>query len=89
MKFSLLKNKKGQSLVEYMVIVALMGVASIGIVRVLNQTVRAKFTEMTYALRGEKRSIRKARVDTPYHKVKDLSNFLHGVSNKESHSNEF
>ena len=40
-------NQRGQGLVEYLIIVALMAVATIGIVRVLGQTVSAKFASAT------------------------------------------
>ena len=55
MKF--LKNKKGQGLVEYMVIVALMAVATMGIMRVLSKTTSGKLAQITQSIQGGKASI--------------------------------
>ncbi len=79
------RNQMGQTLVEYLILVALMAVASIGIVRSLNQTVNAKFATITYALQGSKK--RKAPVDSveeEHFKKKDLSNFMNGASRQKS-----
>ena len=79
----LLKNQRGQALIEYLILVALMAVAAIGIVRSLNQTVNAKFATITYALQGSKK--RKATVDTveeAHFKKRDLSNFMNGASSQ-------
>ena len=53
MGFFFFKNNKGQSLVEYMVIVALMAVATMGIMRVLSQTTSGKLATITQSLQGE------------------------------------
>ena len=77
-------NQKGQTLVEYLILVALMSVAAIGIVRSLNQTVNAKFATITYALQGSKK--RKAPVDTvkeEYFRKKDLSDFMNGAASQK------
>lgn len=72
-------NQKGQGLIEYLIIVALMAVATIGIVRVLGQTVTAKFASATYALQGTKKSVRVETIDEGLHKKKDLSDFMNGA----------
>jgi pilus assembly protein Flp/PilA len=72
-------NQKGQGLIEYLIIVALMAVATIGIVRVLGQTVSAKFATATYALQGTRKAVRVESVDDSLHKKKDLGNFMNGA----------
>lgn len=72
-------NNKGQGLIEYLIIVALMAVATIGIVRVLGQTVSAKFATATYALQGTKKAVRVESIDDSLHKKKDLGNFMNGA----------
>jgi pilus assembly protein Flp/PilA len=72
-------NEKGQGLIEYLIIVALMAVATIGIVRVLGQTVSAKFATATYALQGTRKSVHVESVDESLHKKKDLGNFMNGA----------
>ncbi|MES2964886.1 MAG: hypothetical protein V4760_13425 [Bdellovibrionota bacterium] len=74
-----IKNQRGQGLVEYLIIVALMGVATIAIVRVMGQTVSSRFATITYALQGVKRSARAEQVEDGHYKKKDLGNFFDGV----------
>ena len=76
-----LRNKRGQALIEYLILVALMAVAAISIIRSLNQTVNAKFATITYALQGSKN--RKAPVDSvgkEQFSKKDLGTFMNGAS---------
>jgi Flp pilus assembly pilin Flp len=42
---SYLKNKKGQGLVEYILIVVLMGILAIGVLKTLGKTTRNGFTQ--------------------------------------------
>ncbi len=75
------KNENGQGLIEYLLLVALMGVATIAIVRTLNQTVSAKFAQVTYAIQGgSKKRIKVAPVQESHTKKKDMSDFFNGVA---------
>ena len=76
----LLKNKKGQGLIEYLILVALIAVATIAIVRVMGQTVSARFATVTYALQGKKKDVTMSSIDSTYHAKKDLGDFISGVS---------
>lgn len=78
--FIALSNERGQGLVEYLIIVALVAVATIGIVRVLGQAVGAKFNTITYALQGQKKSFQIDNMTQEQLKKKDLGNFMNGVS---------
>lgn len=77
-----LRNQRGQGLIEYLVIVALMGVATIAIVRVMGQTVTSRFASVTYALQGKRKQVTPEKVEESYHKKKDLSDFFDGVGSK-------
>ncbi len=77
------RDQGGQGLIEYLVIVALMAVATIGIVRALSQTVSAKFASATYALQGSRKSAKADSVDESLYKKKDLSNFINGAGKGE------
>ncbi len=77
--FRVVKNKRGQGLIEYLVIVALMAVATIGIVRVMGQTVSAKFASVTYALQGKKKAVKTDDVGESLYRKKDLGNFFNGA----------
>ena len=79
MKTSITRNERGQGLIEYLIIVALMAIATIAVIRVMGQSVSAKFASVTYALQGEKKSI-KPRIDESHYKKKDLGNFFDGVA---------
>ena len=83
----LFKNPRGQALIEYLILVALMAIAAIGIVRTLNQTVNAKFATITYALQGNKK--RRAPTETVREELfqkRDLSDFMNGASGKKKAS---
>lgn len=69
-------NQRGQGLIEYLIIVALMGVATIGIVRALGQTVSAKFASTALALQGSQRKASVESIDSSLYEKKDLSNFV-------------
>lgn len=73
------KNQRGQGLIEYLIIVALMGVATIAIVRVMGQTVSSRFATITNALQGKRDVAPPEAVDESDYKKKDLGNFFDGV----------
>jgi len=50
-------NKKGQALTEYIILVALVAVASLGVVEVLNSTITHKLAVITAKLQGKKANI--------------------------------
>lgn len=81
--FQIVKNQRGQGLIEYLVIVALMAVATIGVVRVMGQTVSAKFASVTYALQGKKKSVKAEDVEESLYRKKDLGNFFNGAGRGE------
>lgn len=49
----LLRNKKGQGMAEYIILLALVAIAAIGITELLGQTVRTKLAEITVGLQGK------------------------------------
>ena len=79
-----MKNQKGQGLTEYLILVAILAVASIGIVRVFGQTITSQFTNITYAVQGNAREVRPTsiRVDRSLHSKKDLSNFFESATSR-------
>jgi pilus assembly protein Flp/PilA len=87
----MLKKNSGQGLIEYLIIVALMAVATIGVVRIMGQTVSAKFATITYALQGKSKSVKAESVDASSYKKKDLGDFFKGSGGKNSNndSNDF
>ncbi len=77
------KNKKtGQGLIEYLILVALMGVASIGVIRVLNQTIKSRFASAVYALQGKPKKVKTESLREQDYKKSDLSDFMNGAASK-------
>ena len=76
-------NKKGQGLIEYLIIIAIMAVASIGILRTLNQTVKAKFANSIYALQGKRQKASTESVRKTDYKKTDFSNFMTGAASND------
>lgn len=83
MKGRSLKNQKGQGLVEYLILIALMGVATIGVIRVLNQTIKARFASAVYALQGQSKKVKTDSLKAGDYKKSDLSDFMNGAASKD------
>ncbi len=75
-----LRNQRGQGLVEYLVIVALMGVATIAIVRTMGSVVSSRFASVAAALQGDKvKGTSKVQIDQSSYKKRDMGDFFNGV----------
>ena len=82
-----LKNQNGQGLIEYMVIVALMAIATMGIMRVLSQTTSGKLARITQSLQGGKANIQVEfeKIDKSDIRKKDMADFIQGSrSNRDN-----
>lgn len=79
-----LNNSRGQGLVEYLILVALLAVASIGITRVLGQQIKRKYAEITWAISGETKTLRAAEIPTYHYQKSDLKNFMKGAAKPRS-----
>jgi len=75
-------NERGQGLIEYLVIVALMGVATIAIVRVMGQTVSQRFATITSTLQGKSKTYNDAEITASSLKKHDLGDFFEGSADK-------
>lgn len=74
-----IRNQKGQTLIEYLIIVALVGVGSIGLMRVVSQGINDRFASVVGALGGTVESKATVRVSSNMLKKKDLKNFAHNT----------
>ena len=70
-------------MIEYLILIALMGVATIGIIRTLNQTVKARFANAIYALQGKNQKAKTHAVKKQEYQRSDLSNFMSGAASSE------
>ncbi|MDE0091720.1 MAG: hypothetical protein OXN83_00350 [Oligoflexia bacterium] len=76
-------GQRGQGLVEYLILVALMGVATIGIMRTLNQTVKSRFANAIYALQGRNQKAKTHSMKKEEYQRSDLSNFMSGSASTD------
>jgi pilus assembly protein Flp/PilA len=78
-----LKNQKGQGLLEYIILIALVGVASMGMIRLLQHSIKANFANVVFALQDDTR--RKASADKVSEedlRKSDFGDFMNGASSK-------
>lgn len=78
----MLKNNRGQGLIEYLIIVSFIAVACISIMRVLGHTVNAQFASITKGLQGESGKVKTEKVEERHYKKRDFSDFMNGVANR-------
>ena len=80
----MLNNQKGQGLIEYVILVALIAVATIGTVRVLQKSVKVNLANIVHALQGDgKRKETHERIDDADLKKTDFSDFMNGASSSK------
>ncbi len=73
-----MKHKSGQGMVEYIILVAIVAIASLGIVKVLGQTVTTKLAKITLSLQGKSdraHSIEDPQVERRHHEKRDMDDF--------------
>lgn len=76
----MLRNKKGQTLVEYLIIVALIAVGSIAILRSLSETIQVRFANITNALQNKESNFKSSEVSSEMYKKRGLDNFFEGAA---------
>ncbi len=79
-----MRNQRGQGLVEYVILVALVGVATILMVRKLQHTVVVNMANITHALQSDKNKRRESfeRVEPDDVRKKDFTDFMNGASSR-------
>lgn len=75
----ILKNKKGQGLIEYLMLVALIAVATIGVVKVVGFNIGKKYENINRALGASGEALNAENASDGALAQKDLSNFLDGA----------
>jgi Flp pilus assembly pilin Flp len=79
----LLRNQKGQGLIEYVILVALIAVATTGMVRLLQKSVKVNLANVILALQGDdKRRESHERVEETDLRKSDFSDFMNGAANR-------
>lgn len=84
-----LKSNKGQGLIEYLIIVAIVAVGSIAVIKTLGANINVQFANVAQALGGtSSQEIKAHTVTDSMYKKKDLSNFFTGSVNSNKNSNQ-
>ena len=82
------RGSRGQGLIEYLILVALMAVATIGIIRTLNQTVKSRFANSIYALQGRNQKAKTYNLRKEEFQRSDLSNFMTGAASSDKNKSK-
>ena len=77
-------KQSGQGLVEYLILVALIGIAAVSILRTMSASLNTKFAQVTNVIQGRSASVAEAPAvtETQYRK-RDLSDFFQGSTTQE------
>jgi Flp pilus assembly pilin Flp len=70
-----MKRKNGQAIAEYLVLTALIAIASIGIIQVISKNMRGKLGQVNKAILGEKSEYTGTRDTEKQTQTVDLGNF--------------
>lgn len=80
----LVRNSRGQGLIEYIILVALVAVATMGMVRVLQSTINVNLANVVHALQSDgKRKETHERIEADDLRKKDFSDFMNGAASKK------
>lgn len=89
MKSKAFNNNKGQGLVEYLIIVAIVAVGSISIIKVVGGNIDVQFANVAQALGGTDSHKKQAhQVTESMYRKKDFSDFFEGSVNSKSGSDK-
>ena len=73
-----MNTHKGQGMIEYIILVSVIAVVSLGIVKILGNTITKKLTQITYALQGkseEAKTIKDPQIREKHWKQRDMDDF--------------
>lgn len=87
MKSKKILNQKGQGLIEYLIIVAIVAVGSIAVIKVVGGNINVTLAKVAKSLSGEAAGdIKHHEVTDGLYKKKDLGNFFQGAANRAESS---
>lgn len=72
-------NQKGQSMIEYLLLTALIAIGSFAVVRTLGHSVSGKFAQITKAIQGRDTNVKFESVQDGDYKKKDMEDFMNGA----------
>ncbi len=78
------RRQMGQSLVEYLLLTAIIGIGTFGMVRITGQAINGKLAEVASVLQGNRRpSFRPERINQDDLKKKDMRDFMNGATSRD------
>lgn len=83
MAMATLRNSRGQGLIEYVILVALVGVATMGMVRLLQRSVKVNLANVISAMQGDTHTLKGEAVTQEDVKKADFTNFMNGAASTE------
>lgn len=79
-------NQGGQSLIEYLILVALMGIATVGIIRTLQGALNSRYASVIHSLQGTNKRAEAVQINESDLKRKDLGDFMNGAASRDGNS---
>jgi pilus assembly protein Flp/PilA len=79
-----LSNQRGQGLIEYLIIVALVAVAGIAVMKVVGQNVHAQFANVAFAIQGKSSEVHLDEVRESQYQKRDMGDFFKGADNRSN-----
>ncbi|WP_413575883.1 Flp family type IVb pilin [Bdellovibrio sp. HCB290] len=79
-----IKNNKGQGLIEYLIIVAIVAVGSIAVIKLVGANIDVQFANVAKALGGDSGKIAAKEVTDGVYKKRDFGNFFDDAVNDKS-----
>ncbi len=70
-----MKKQSGQAIAEYLILTALIAIASIGIIQVLSKNMRGKLDQINAAIIGEKKEFKGTQNTQRQTQMLDMGNF--------------
>lgn len=74
------RNRRGQGLIEYLIIVAIVAVGSMAVMRVVGSNLNRRFAAIAQALGGEATTVKALSVSESLYKKRDMSDFFNGAA---------
>lgn len=76
-----IRNSRGQGLIEYVILVAIIAVGTMGMVRMLQKSMKVNMATVVYTLQGDtKRKASHERIEDSDLKKTDFSDFMNGAA---------
>lgn len=79
---SILSNSRGQGLIEYVILVAMVGVATLGMVRILQKSIKNNLADVVHVMQGEQKRQSKQTIGEDDLRKSDFSDFMNGAASK-------